>query len=142
MPLVAVTLANYAAQVPYFAHNYYSPHHPFPGLRAVALLGLTLAWFAVGLAGFLRGRRWGLAVLISFLAAEALFYAGTFASGAFIFQLHNHSDLIKLVFITGYASGAVAAYYAGRLLWDRWRPGLRAGRTPAGRIRAGKQGGS
>ena len=136
MPLVAVTLANYAAQVPYYLHNDYYAHHPLPGVRAVALLGVTLAWFALGLAGFMRHRRWGLPVLVSFLAFEAIFYAGTFATGAFIFQMHNHSDLLKVVFVTGYASGAVAAYYACRLIWDRWRPriraGMRAGRMPPG----------
>jgi hypothetical protein len=130
-PLVAVTLANYAAQMPYYLHNDYSPQHPLPGVRAVALLGVTLAWFALGLAGFMRHRRWGFAVLASFLAAEAIFYAGTFGTGVFIFQLENHSDLLKTVFVIGYVSGAAAAYYAYRLFRDRPRPGLRVRADPA-----------
>jgi hypothetical protein len=131
MPLVAITLANYAAQVPYYLHNDYSPHHLLPGVRAVALLGGTLAWFALGLAGFIRHRRWGLAVLVSFLTAEAIFYAGTFATGAFLLQIENHSYLLKTVFVIGYASGAAAAYYTYRLFRDRPRPGwhTRAGST-------------
>jgi hypothetical protein len=129
-PLVAITLANYAAQVPYYLHNDYSTQHPLPGVRAVALLGGTLVWFALGLAGFMRQRRWGFAVVESFLAAEALFYVGTFVSGAFIFQLEDHSYLLKAVFVIGYASGATAAYYAYRLLRDRLRPGLRAQAAP------------
>jgi hypothetical protein len=115
-PLVAITLLNYAAQVPYFLHN--EPHQ-FPGLRAVALLGATLAWFALGLAGFLRGRSWGFAVLVSFLVTEAIFYGATFASGAFIPELENRSDLLTAVFAIGYATGAVAGCYAYRLLRGR-----------------------
>jgi hypothetical protein len=126
-PLVAITLVNYAAQVPYYLHNDFSTQHPLPGVRAVALLGVTLAWFALGLTGFMRHRRWGFAVLASFLAAEAIFYAGTFATGQFIFQLENRSYLLKAVFVIGYASGAAAAYYAYRLFRNRLRPGLRPG---------------
>lgn len=135
-PLAAVTLANYVAQVPYFVHNDFSAAHPLPGVRAVGLLGLTLAWFVLGLAGFTRGRRWGLAVLVSFLAAEALFYGATFATGTFLLQMHNHSDLLKVVFVTGYASGAVAAFYACSLIWPYARAGLRPGHNP--RVRAGR----
>ena len=130
MPLVVVTLTNYAAQVPYYVHNDYSPQHPLPGLRAAALLGATLAWFALGLAGFTRRRRWGFVVLVSFLAVEAIFYAETFATGAFILQLRNPSDLLKAVFVIGYASGAVAAYYAYRFLRERVRLGRRAQAPP------------
>lgn len=115
-PLVAITLANYAAQVPYYLHNDYDPHHALPGIRAVVLLGGTLVFFAVGLVGYQRRLRWGAPVLIAFLVIEALFYAGTFATGAFIFQLANHSYLLKAVFLIGYASGAAAGYYAFRLL--------------------------
>jgi hypothetical protein len=116
-PLVAVTLLNYAAEVPYYLHN--SPHS-LPGLRAVALLGATLAWFALGLAGFLQRRNWGFAVLVSYLLVEATFYAATFASGAFIPEMQDPSDLLKVIFALGYGSGAVAGYYAYRLLRGRF----------------------
>jgi hypothetical protein len=121
-PLIVATLANYAAQVPYYIHNDYSPAHPLPGLRAVLLLGATLAWFAIGLAGFTRNRRWGFGVLISFLITEAFFYAISIASGAFIFQLENPSILLRAVYAIGYASGAVAAYYAYILIRERRQP--------------------
>jgi hypothetical protein len=121
-PLVAVTIMNYAAQVPYSLHNGdFSAHHLLTGIRSAALLGVTLAWFVVGLTAYVRKRRWGLPVLVSFLATEALFYAATFVTGTFIFQLENPSNLLKAVFVTGYASGAVAAFYAGRLTRDHLR---------------------
>jgi hypothetical protein len=125
-PLVTITLLNYAAQVPYFLHN--EPHQ-LPGLRAVALLGATFAWFALGLAGFLRGRSWGFAVLVSFLVTEAIFYGTTFTSGAFIPELHNRSDVLKAVFAIGYATGAVAGYYAYRLLRGRFAARLTRSRV-------------
>jgi hypothetical protein len=132
MPLVAVTLVNYLAQVPCYLHNDYSAHHLLPGLPAVALLGATLAWFAVGLAGFLGHRRWGRPVLVSYLVTEAVFYGATIASGIFLHQLANPSYLIKAVFVVGYVSGAVAAGYAVLLVRQPLRRGLRAGAGPAG----------
>ena len=44
--------------------------------------------------------------------------------------MHNHSGLLKVVFVTGYASGAVAAYYACYLLWPHARARLRTGQIP------------
>jgi hypothetical protein len=120
-PLVVVTTTNYAAQVPYFIHNDYAASHPLPSLRSVVLLGATLAWFAVGMIGLTRGRKWGYPVLMSYLLTEALFYGMTIISGAFIFQIENHSPLLRAIFITGYASGAVAAYYAVRTFGERRR---------------------
>lgn len=121
MPLVAVTAVNYAAQVPYYLHNDYSMQHPLPGVRAIVLLGATLLWFVVGLTGFIRRRRWGMAVLVSFLVTEAVFYAATIVTGIFLFQVSNPSDLLKVVFVVGYISGATAAGYSWLLLRSRLR---------------------
>jgi hypothetical protein len=122
MPLVAVTIMNYAAQVPYSIHNGdFSAQRPLDVVRGTVLLGVTLAWFVLGLTAYVHKLRWGLAVLVSFLVTEALFYAATFVTGMFIFQLGNPSYLLKAVFITGYASGAVAAFYAFRLTRDHAR---------------------
>jgi hypothetical protein len=112
---------NYAAQVPYFIHNDYSAAHPLPGVRAIALLGATLAWFAAGMIGVTRRRRWGLGVLMSYLLTEAIFYAMTIISGTFVYQVENPSVLLRVVFVLGYASGAVAAYYAVRIFRERRR---------------------
>jgi hypothetical protein len=116
MPLIAVTMMNYAAQVPYSLHNGdFSAHRLLDVVRGTVLLGVTLAWFVLGLTAYLRKRRSGLAVLVSFLVTEALFYGATILTGTFLFQLENPSFLLKAVFVTGYASGAVAAFYAYRL---------------------------
>ena len=137
-PLIFVTLTNYAAQVPYFIHNDYSAAHSLPGLRAVLLLGATLVWFAVGLAGISGNRGWGFGVFISFLITEAFFYAVSIISGAFIFQLENPSNLLKEIYVIGYVSGAVAAYYAYRLIRERRRAAIGAG-PAGGQARRGKR---
>ena len=119
--LVVVTSVNYAAQGPYFIHNDYSAAHPLPGVRAVALLGATLVWFVVGMIGVAKRRRWGHAVLLSYLFTEAMFYAMTIISGTFVGQIENPSVLLRVIFVLGYASGAVAAYYAIRMFRERRR---------------------
>jgi len=120
--LVAVTIMNYVAQVPYSIHNGdFSAHRALDVVRGAILLGVTLAWFVFGLTAYVRKRPWGLAVLVSFLVTEALFYTATFVTGMFIFQLENPSYLLKAVFVTGYASGAVAAFYAYRLTREHLR---------------------
>jgi hypothetical protein len=100
--------------------------HPLPSLRAVALLGATLLWFVVGLTAFMKERAWGFPVLLAYLTVEALFYGQTLLSGTSIFQVENHSDLIKAVFVIGYLSGVVAAYYVYRLIRHRLQAGYAA----------------
>lgn len=119
-PLVAITLIDYAAQVPYYIHNDYSSYHPLPGLRAAVLLAITLVWFLVGLRRYQSNRRWGYPLLLSFLVVEAAFYVITILSGTFIVQLRNPSALIDCVFVVGYASGLAAAYYSYRI-WKHHR---------------------
>ncbi len=50
-PLAVVTGLDFAAQIPYYIHNDYTPAHPLPGVRALLPLGGVLVWFAAGLVG-------------------------------------------------------------------------------------------
>jgi hypothetical protein len=118
-PLLWVTLVNYAAQIPYYLHNYYFPYHVMPSISGIVLLAITLVWFLSGYAGFKKGKRFGFYVLVSFLIVEALFYLHSIAFGAFFFQLQNPSSLIRAIFIYGYVSGAVAGCYATLLMLRR-----------------------
>jgi hypothetical protein len=120
-PLVLVTLANYLALVPYYVHNDASAQHPLPGLRALFLVSLTLAWFLSGVRRVTRHSRFGRPVLLSFLLTEAALYAKTFATGAVVHQMHNPSDLVRTVFLIGYLSGAVALVYVVLLARDGGR---------------------
>ena len=114
--LLLVTIVNYVAQVPYYLHNYYFPYRLLPTLSSIVLLGLTLAWFLAGYLGHSKGKKWGRYALLSFLVAEALFYFHSIAFGAFLFQMQNPSLIIRTVFLIGYVSGAVSAYYAYALV--------------------------
>lgn len=114
--LLWVTLLNYAAQIPYYIHNYYLPYHVPPTLSSVLLLSATLAWFLIGYVGLRTKQRFGFYALLSFLLVEALFYLHSFIFGAFSFQMQNPSILIKLIFFYGYVSGVVAGLYAFKLL--------------------------
>jgi hypothetical protein len=116
--LLLINSVNYLAQIPYYLHNYYYPHHLVPGLRPVLLLGATLVWFIVGYTAYVKKLKYGFRLMVSYLLVEGLFYISTLLSGAFGHQLQNQSSLIKAVFIIGYISGLTSAYYAFRLF--RW----------------------
>ena len=118
--LLWVTILNYCAQVPYYFDNYYIPYHVLPSLRGLVLLGLTLVWFSIGYVGVLKNHRYGYYVLLSFLIVEALFYIFSLISGTFLFQMQNHSLLIKIIFSIGYISGITSAYYAYSLIRYRY----------------------
>jgi len=117
--LLVITLINYLAQIPYYLHNYYYPHHLIPGTRAVILLGITLLWFVFGYIGYVKKASYGFGILFSYLIVEGFFYISSIFSGTFGHQLQSQSNTIRTVFIIGYISGLISAYYAYRLF--RWR---------------------
>jgi hypothetical protein len=119
--LLWITILNYLAQIPYYLRNYYFPYHAAPNVRGVILLSATLLWFLVGYVGFQKNKKWGTYVLLSFLIIEALFYLISVLSGAFLFQMGNPSLIIRSVFIIGYLSGAVSAYYTCAILAREYR---------------------
>ncbi len=114
-----ITIANYIAQIPYYLYNYYFPYHTLPTVSSIVLLGATLVWFLTGYFGTVSGWKYGYALLISFLSIEALFYLHSLVFGAFFFQMQNPHPIIKIVFVIGYISGAVAGYYVYRLARSR-----------------------
>ena len=116
--LLVITLINYLAQIPYYLHNYYDPHHLIPGTRAVILLGITLLWFVFGYIGYVKKVSYGFGILFSYLIVEGFFYISSIFSGTFGHQLQNQSNIIKSVFIVGYISGLTSVYYAYKLF--RW----------------------
>lgn len=111
-----ITIANYIAQIPYYLYNYYFPYHILPTVSAAVLLGATLVWFLAGYFGTTNNWKYGSILLISFLSIETLFYLFSLVSGAFFFQMQNPHPIIRIVFVVGYISGAVAAYYVYRLV--------------------------
>ncbi len=104
--LTTATLANYVWQVPYAIHQYGLDWIGFP--RLSVLLIVTLAWFVAAIALFTQRRRWGTALLASFLTAEALFYVLHNVSGAFGRDLPSANPIVLIASALGYLNLAAA----------------------------------
>ncbi len=70
---------------------------------------------------FVRGKEYGRGLLLSFLAAQVLFYGHAIAFGLLngsgvVAQLKTHSLFLFVVFLIGYVNFVVAAYYLVRFL--------------------------
>ena len=57
--LFGIIMANFAAQVFYFLHLYYTPQHPFPEAKSFLLLGSVFALFLLGFTLFIQHKRVG-----------------------------------------------------------------------------------
>lgn len=119
--LVAAVGVNYLAQIPYYLHQYYLPHHQPPALLGTLALGLTLLWFVVGYWAYVANRRLGLPVLLAFLVVQVLFYGhavvlGLLTGGGAVAQLTTSNRFLWVIFAIGYVNFAVAAYYVYWLL--------------------------
>ncbi len=104
--LTAVTLTNYAWQVPYAVHQYGLRWIGLP--RLSMLLIITLAWFAAAIVLFTRNRRGGTALLASFLTTEALFYVVHNFTGAFGRDLPETNPVVLIASMLGYLNLAAA----------------------------------
>lgn len=123
--LLCVVLLNYVTQIPYYLHQYYYPYHEAPNWSGAALLALTLIWFLAGYIRFLGGKRYGWSLLLSFLAAQIIFYGHSwllsFVGGGAIAQLRTHSPFLLVVFLIGDLNFVVALYSFIWLLFKRAR---------------------
>lgn len=123
--LLYTVLINYAAQIPYYLHQYYFPYHAQPNWSGVALLALTFVWFLFGYVRYVRGKRYGWGLLLSFLVAQVIFYGYSvllsFVGGGALAQLQTPSPFIRVIFSIGYLNFAVALYYVAWLLVKRTR---------------------
>lgn len=118
--LLAVVLLNYAAQIPYYLHQYYYPRHLPPSLIGSVLLAITFIWFLLGYLWYVRGRRYGMGLLLSFLVTQVLFYGhsvvlGLFTGGGAVAQLETPSPFLLAIFLIGDINFVAAIYYAWRL---------------------------
>jgi len=123
LPLLLAVGVNYMAQIPYYLHQYYIGRHLLPSLSGTAMLLLTFSWFVAGYVLFIRRKRYGRAVLLSFLAAQVVFYGHAIAlgfinRGGIVAQFNTHSRFLFVIFLIGYINFAAAAYYLVRL--SKW----------------------
>ena len=119
--LAGVVALNYAAQVPYYLHQYYLPHHQPPSPVGIVLLGMTLLWFVIGYSRFVMRKSYGFGILLGFLLTQVVFYGhavvlGILAGAGAEAQLKTHSRFLLVIFSIGYVNFLVAAYYVYWLL--------------------------
>jgi hypothetical protein len=111
--LAAVTIANYAWQVPYYVH-FYGSHGRAP--RGLYLpLVLTGCWFVLGFVLYIRGTRRGVAVLASFLVVEVAFYLVHNVSGAAGRDLISGDAVLFIASVLGYLSTIAAVLFLALL---------------------------
>ena len=122
--VLAVVLANYLAQIPYYLDVYYFPHHAAPNLPGLLLLLATLVWFMVGYVWLARAGRAGYWVLLSFLVVEVGFYMHNMViqvlnGYAPFFHLQARDPILFVVFAIGYLNLLAGLYFLAFLLWHR-----------------------
>lgn len=122
--LLGAVAVNYTAQIPYYLHQYYFPHHQTPSVVGTLLLGLTLSWFIVGYSRYVLEKRDGWGILLGFLLAQVLFYShsvvlGLLTGGGVEAQLTTKSHFLLVIFSIGYVNFLVSSYYVFWLLRHR-----------------------
>jgi hypothetical protein len=122
--MLAVVLANYFAQIPYYLDVYYLPHGAPPRLAGTLALLFTLVWFVAGYVWLGRGSRVGYWVLLAFIATEFSFYlwnTGIQALNGFPagFHLQARDPVLFGVFAIGYLNFLAGAYFIYFLLRNR-----------------------
>ena len=124
--ILVVVGANYLAQIPYYLHLYFFPHHAAPSLSGTSLLAITFAWFLLGwLLLARRSSQAGFWLLLSFLLTEFVFYAANMANQvahgfAPFFHLQNPDPLLLTVFAIGYLN-MIGAFVFAVFLIARYR---------------------
>ncbi|HZC07681.1 MAG TPA: hypothetical protein VE338_18740 [Ktedonobacterales bacterium] len=119
--ILVVVGANYLAQIPYYLHLYYFPHHVAPSTVGSVLLGGTLVWFLVGYARLLVGSAKGYWLLVSFLATEVFFYAYNMTNQVMhgyppFLHMQGHDPILFVVFGIGYLNLIMGVFFLGALL--------------------------
>ncbi len=116
--LLAVTLLNYLAQIPYYIH-FYGIHRVGPSPIGVLLLALTLMLFLAGYILTLQEKPAGWWLLVGFLLLEFSFYIVHNLSGAFLNDIPIGDPLFLVVSLIGYLNTIVALIYLIALIRAR-----------------------
>lgn len=125
MLLAFIVGANFAAQVPYYWHQYYTRTHKPPSLVGLFLMSLVLLWFVSGYWRLRTRKTYGLPLTISFLVVEFLFYLQTqvvqlaSGNGVLLHVAHPDGALLFTVFLIGYINLVAAPFLAWGLLAHR-----------------------
>lgn len=123
--LFSILLANFAAQVVYFYHLYYTPQHPLPDPRSILVMGTVFALFLASYFLLITKHRAGYYAMVGFLSVEFLFYLWNIVGGGlhqgygWFFHLREHDPILWAVFAIGYLSFFASGYFLALLLYRR-----------------------
>lgn len=112
-----IVAANYIAQIPYYLHQYYSPHHLFPDVIGSILLISTLLWFIMAFRLLYRSSKLGWWLMFTYLMVVFLFYIQTqimqfVTTHQILLHVYRPTNsLLFVVFGIGYINCLVAFLY-------------------------------
>lgn len=138
--LLGVVGVNFLAQLPYYYHQYFMREHRPPTPLGAVLMLAVLLWFLAGYRRLSARKPYGLALTISFLLVEFLFYLQTqlvqavSGHGILLHVLHPDNPLLFVVFLIGYINLVAAPFLISALLRHRssFVPDAKAPQTAGG----------
>lgn len=119
--LLAVILADFVAQIPYFFHLYYRVQTLWITARSVLIMGMVFALFILASVLLLKRLRAGYQLMLIFLTIEGRFYlSGAISStirglGPF-FQIRNPDLVLRVIYSIGYVNLFASGYFLFLLL--------------------------
>lgn len=122
--LFAILLSNFAAQIVYFYHLYYTPQHPLPGFRSTLLMGAVFVLFLVSYILLMKKRKAGFYMMVFYLCLEFFFYlwniigSGLRPEYGWFFHLRDRDPILWMVFAIGYLSFFASGYFLALLLYQ------------------------
>lgn len=120
--LFSILLANFAAQIVYFFHLYYTPQHPLPEARSVLILGAVFALFLTSYILLLKRHKAGIYAMAFYLSVEFFFYLWNFVENGlrpglgWFFHLREPDPVLWMVFAIGYLSFFASGYFLALVL--------------------------
>jgi hypothetical protein len=122
--LFGILLADFAAQVVYYFHIYYTPRRPFPDLKSTVVMGAVFALFIVSYWLLTSRHKAGYPAMLFYLALEFLFYLWNFIGGiihrlGWFYHLNERDPVLWVVFAIGYLSFFASGYFLALLIYKR-----------------------
>jgi hypothetical protein len=123
--LFLILLSNFAAQIVYFYHLYYTPQHPFPIPRSTLLMGSVFVLFLVSFILLLRKPKIGFYAMTFYLCLEFFFYLWNIISSGlrpgygWFLHLRDRDPILWAVFAIGYLSFLASGYFLMLLIFQR-----------------------
>ena len=123
--LFFILLSNFAAQIVYFYHLYYSPQHPLPALRSTLIMGAVFVLFLTSYILFITKRKVGFFLMALYLSLEFLFYLWNIVGNGlrqgygWFFHLREPDPVLWIIFAIGYLSFFASGYFLFLLFYRR-----------------------